>query len=254
MKHRIMILVATLTTLALVVALAGCGGGSSAAPVDKVQIKDTKVGTGEVAKEGDTITVNYTLWLYTDGKKGEKIQSSLDSGQPVSLQLNESNVIKGWVQGIPGMKIGGTRTLIIPPALGYGDQEVGNGQIPANSTLFFEVELLSIEKLEIKDTKVGEGAEVKAGDTVTVNYTGWLYVDGKKTTQFDTSIGKQPFTTQIGAGKVIQGWDQGIVGMKVGGTRTLIIPPALGYGAQGSPPSIPANSTLYFEVELISIN
>jgi len=112
----------------------------------------------------------------------------------------------------------------------------------------------TVDKLQIKDTKVGEGAEVKSGDTVTVDYTGWLYVDGQKTTQFDTSIGKQPFKTVIGTGQVIPGWDQGIVGMKVGGTRDLIIPPALGYGAQGSPPTIPGNSTLYFEVTLISIN
>jgi len=114
-------------------------------------------------------------------------------------------------------------------------------------------ESASTAKLEIKDTKVGTGAAVKSGDTVTVNYTGWLYVDGKKTTQFDSSIGKAPFTTQIGVGAVIAGWDQGIVGMKAGGTRTLIIPSDLGYGAQGAPPSIPGNATLYFEVQLISI-
>ena len=254
-KHRWIVTALALLALVLTSTLAGCGSSSSSAAVDKLQIKDTKVGTGAEAKAGDTVTVNYTLWLYTDGKKGAKIQSSLDSGgQPATLQLAENQIIKGWVQGVPGMKVGGTRDLIIPPALGYGAQAAGNGQIPANSTLYFEIELLGIEKLEIKDTKVGEGAAVKSGDTVTVDYTGWLYVDGQKTTQFDTSIGKQPFKTVIGTGQVIPGWDQGIVGMKVGGTRDLIIPPALGYGAQGSPPTIPGNSTLYFEVTLISIN
>jgi len=113
-------------------------------------------------------------------------------------------------------------------------------------------------KLQITDIKVGTGAAVKAGDTITVNYTGWLYVDGKKTTAFDSSTDAkfnhvQPAQFQIGVGQLIPGWDQGIPGMKVGGTRALVIPPSLGYGAQGQPPTIPANSTLYFEVTLVSI-
>jgi len=261
MKHRFTIVAAALLALILVSALTGCGssGGSGDSSFETtssgLKTKDTKVGNGETVKAGDTVTAHYTLWLYEGGKKGTKIQSSLDNGgQPITLQLSEDQVIKGWVQGIPGMKVGGTRELIIPPALAYGAQAAGNGQIPANSTLYFEVQLVKIEKLEIKDTKVGTGPEVKVGDTLKVNYTGWLYVDGKKATQFDTSVGKAPFTVKIGIGNVIQGWDQGLIGMKAGGTRTLIIPPALGYGAQGSPPSIPANSTLYFEVELISID
>lgn len=105
------------------------------------------------------------------------------------------------------------------------------------------------EKVVIEDLVVGEGTEAKSGDTVTVNYTGTLE-DG---TQFDTSIGKEPYTTQIGAGTVIAGWDQGIPGMKVGGKRKLTIPPSLGYGEAGSPPNIPPNSTLIFEVELLEV-
>jgi FKBP-type peptidyl-prolyl cis-trans isomerase len=102
--------------------------------------------------------------------------------------------------------------------------------------------------LEIKDITEGTGAEVKTGDTVVVHYKGTLQ-DG---TQFDSSYGKEPFETQIGVGAVIQGWDMGISGMKVGGKRQLTIPPHLGYGAQGSG-SIPPNSTLLFEVELLEI-
>lgn len=113
--------------------------------------------------------------------------------------------------------------------------------------------------LKITDTKIGTGAAVKSGDTVTVNYSGWLYVDGKKGMEFDSSTDSsfnhvQPFQTQIGVGTVIKGWDEGIVGMKVGGERTLIIPSDLGYGAQGSGPSIPPNATLLFEVSLVSID
>lgn len=104
--------------------------------------------------------------------------------------------------------------------------------------------------LKIEDIIVGQGAEAKSGDTVTVNYLGTL-LDG---TKFDSSYDRNaPFTTQIGVGQVIKGWDEGIVGMKVGGKRKLIIPPDLGYGAQGAGDSIPPNSTLIFEVEFLGV-
>ncbi len=105
--------------------------------------------------------------------------------------------------------------------------------------------------LIINDVKVGTGAVAKAGETVTVQYTGWL-MNGKK---FDSSKDRnEPFTFQLGAGQVIPGWDEGVAGMKVGGTRILVIPPALGYGAQGTPGGpIPPNATLKFEVELLGV-
>jgi len=104
--------------------------------------------------------------------------------------------------------------------------------------------------LKIKDEVVGSGAEAKSGDTVTVNYLGTL----ENGTKFDSSYDRnQPFTTQIGVGQVIKGWDEGIVGMKVGGKRKLIIPASLGYGEQGAGNSIPPNSTLVFEVELLGV-
>jgi len=107
-------------------------------------------------------------------------------------------------------------------------------------------------KLETEDTKVGSGREAKTGDTVHVQYTGTL-MNG---TKFDSSYdhGGEPFKFTLGRGEVIQGWDQGVVGMKIGGKRRLRIPPALGYGAAGSPPSIPPNAGLVFDVELVSID
>lgn len=105
-------------------------------------------------------------------------------------------------------------------------------------------------KIQIIDTVVGTGADAKSGDTVSVHYTGML-VDGKV---FDSSVARgTPFDFQLGAGKVILGWEKGILGMKVGGKRRLIISPEYAYGAQGVPGVIPANSTLYFDVELVGV-
>lgn len=104
--------------------------------------------------------------------------------------------------------------------------------------------------LEYIDLKVGHGAAAKSGEKVSVQYTGWLS-DGHS---FDSSWSRgQPFTFTLGKGQVIKGWDEGVPGLRVGGKRKLIIPPALGYGSQGQPPTIPANSTLTFEVTLVSI-
>lgn len=106
------------------------------------------------------------------------------------------------------------------------------------------------------DTAVGTGATAAAGDLLTVNYTGWLYksgATGNKGTQFDTSAGRGPFPFTLGVGSVIPGWDQGVVGMKVGGKRTLTIPSSLGYGPTGSGTAIPANAGLVFDIELVSV-
>jgi FKBP-type peptidyl-prolyl cis-trans isomerase len=108
----------------------------------------------------------------------------------------------------------------------------------------------SNEKLEMKDLVVGKGQEAKPGDDLVVHYVGTL-ADGK---EFDSSRKHgQPFEFKLGAGRVIKGWDQGVVGMKPGGKRKLVIPPSLGYGPMGSPPVIPPNATLTFEIELVSI-
>ncbi len=104
--------------------------------------------------------------------------------------------------------------------------------------------------LKYVDQKVGDGASPAPGKMVTVHYTGTL----ENGTQFDSSVGRgQPFTFKIGAGSVIKGWDEGVMSMKVGGKRKLIIPGNLGYGAMGSPPKIPANATLHFDVELLDV-
>ena len=108
--------------------------------------------------------------------------------------------------------------------------------------------------LQYEDTTVGEGAEAKAGQDVTVHYTGWLYNDGTQGAKFDSSKDRNdPFEFSLGAGMVIKGWDEGVAGMKIGGKRTLIIPAALGYGARGAGGVIPPNATLKFDVELLGV-
>lgn len=108
--------------------------------------------------------------------------------------------------------------------------------------------------LQYEDTAVGVGGEARRGRTVVVHYTGWLYRDGVQGAKFDSSKDYgEPFIFPLGAGAVIKGWDEGVLGMKVGGKRTLIIPPELGYGKRGAGREIPPNATLMFEVELLGV-
>ncbi len=108
--------------------------------------------------------------------------------------------------------------------------------------------------LKIIDNTVGKGVSPKTGQICTMHYTGWLYENGNRTRKFDSSVDRgQPFEFIIGQGQVIRGWDEGVATMKVGGKRTLIIPPDLGYGARGAGGAIPPNATLLFEVELLGV-
>jgi peptidylprolyl isomerase len=109
-----------------------------------LKIIDVKVGTGPAPKAGQTCVMNYTGWLYENGKKGAKFDSSLDRNQPFSFPIGQHQVIAGWDEGVATMKVGGKRTLIIPPELGYGSRGAG-GVIPPNATLMFDVELLGVK-------------------------------------------------------------------------------------------------------------
>ncbi len=106
-------------------------------------VDDITVGTGDTAKAGSNVTVHYTGWLFSNGAKGGKFDSSKDRGEPFVFPLGKGHVIKGWDEGVAGMKVGGKRTLTIPPELGYGSRGAG-GVIPPNATLLFEVELLKV--------------------------------------------------------------------------------------------------------------
>ncbi len=130
--------------LALAVApLSALAAGEVTTP-SGLRIIDVKPGTGPVPQAGQTVTVNYTGWLFVDGKKGKKFDSSLDRGKPFSFTLGQGQVIKGWDEGLATMHVGGKRTLIIPPDLGYGASGV-DGDIPPGATLMFDIDLLGVK-------------------------------------------------------------------------------------------------------------
>ena len=130
----------------------------------------------------------------------------------------------------------------------------GNDNAPSSTA---ETGMSNITTLQVTDVVVGTGTEATNGRSVTVNYTGWLYSETAANhhgSKFDSSFDRnQPYVFTLGVGSVIKGWDQGVAGMKVGGQRTLTIPPSLGYGALGNPPAIPGNATLVFDVELLNV-
>lgn len=141
-------LIATITLVAAAGLLATAPSHAQAQHVtmtsDGLGIIDTKVGTGATPKPGQTVVVHYTGWLYDNGKRGKKFDSSVDRGQPFEFPLGKGQVIQGWDEGVASMKVGGERTLIIPPSLGYGSNGAG-GVIPPNATLLFDVKLLAVK-------------------------------------------------------------------------------------------------------------
>jgi peptidylprolyl isomerase len=240
--------------------------GQGVTTASGLQYIEIQAGDGPAPQTGQIVAVNYIGTL----EDGTEFDNSYTRGEPIRFALGRGLVIPGWDEGIAMMKVGGKAKLIIPPDLAYGDQGAG-GVIPPNATLIFEVELLSAEPgspdaptevnasdyvttdsgLKYYDLQAGDGAAAEAGKQVSVHYTGWL-TDG---TKFDSSIDRgEPFSFVLGAGNVIPGWDEGVVGMKVGGKRQLVIPPQLAYGESGAGGVIPPNATLIFEVELLSVN
>jgi FKBP-type peptidyl-prolyl cis-trans isomerase FkpA len=124
------------------------------APDPTVLVTDVVAGVGDEALPGMNLIVHYTGWLHDPAAKdqrGRKFDSSRDRGQPLSFLLGAGRVIRGWEQGLPGMKVGGTRRLVIPPALAYGARGAGNGVIPPHATLVFDVELLAVETVTVQE-------------------------------------------------------------------------------------------------------
>lgn len=232
-----------------------------------LQLIETEAGEGDSPQAGDIVAVHYTGMLLD----GSVFDSSLTRGEPIEFRLGKGQVIAGWDEGIAMLKAGSKARLVIPSELGYGER--GSGSIPPNSTLVFDVELVSFTPgppgapdapqaveaddfietdtgLQYYDIEDGEGEAATAGQRVTVHYTGWL-TDG---VMFDSSLERgEPIDLVLGAGQVIPGWEEGVAGMQVGCKRQLVIPAALAYGERGAGGVIPPDATLVFELELLKL-
>ena len=217
---------------------------------------DISVGSGATAATGNRVVMNYIAWLFEDGRSENK-GPQVDSGT-LTFVVGANQVIGGFDQGVLGMRVGGRRQLIIPPDLALGYNEAAG--IPADSSLVAELELLDAQVVAtdtapftIIDLTVGTGSAAATGDRLLVAYGGWLYDESQpdnKGTQFDSSD-SNGFTFTLGAGQVIAGWDEGLIGMREDGERRLIIPPELAYGASARG-LVPANATLLFDVTLLT--
>ena len=222
------------------------------APLDKLLIKDSKVGTGDKANTGDFVWVLYTGKL----KDGTVFDSNEVEGKEIlTFPVGRGQVIKGWNQGIVGMKVGGERELGVPASLAYGPDSPGPA-IPPNSDLFFHIKLLyalspdRTMTFDYQDIKIGSGPEIKNGSKVSVTYTGKL-LNGQIFDSTEKS-GGNPYTFTVGKGEVIAGWEKGLLGVRQGGKRRLVLPPSLGYGGQQKP-GLPPNSVLDFEIEVVEV-
>ena len=235
-------------------------------PPTELLIEDLVVGSGSPVDVGDFLIMDYVGVSYSTGLQ---FDASWDRGSPFPFELGAGRVIQGWDQGIVGMSVGGRRSLTIPPELAYGENGSGSGSIGPNETLVFVVDLIasvpanlekpteeltseSTTELETNDISEGSGAIVQPGNAVYIHYVGVSASTGE---QFDSSWdrGRSEFIGYIsGAGNVIEGLDQGLLGMQVGGRRTVVIPPDLAYGENGAGDGLIApNETLIFTVDLL---
>lgn len=227
-----------------------------------VKYWDIKTGSGKRPPPQSIITAHYSGWL----ENGKLFHTTLKESEPERFAIDK--VIAGLGEGIGTMQVGGKRRLEIPAELGYGADGL-LPYVPPNSRLFFEVELFDVSAplpkpkqtsvddikpvelpsgLKYWDIKVGDGISPDPVSFITAHYAGWLE-DG---TMFDNTF-EMGRPMRIRLSKLVKGWIEGLEKMKVGGKRRLKIPPEVGFGEQGSPPHIPPNATLIYEVELLAV-
>ncbi len=208
---------------------------------------------GNLTVHGVTKPVRAKLMIETIGQS-EATKSRLP-GDLMRIRAQFPLVLKDFGIDLPDMaklKIAPTQQVTVDAYSSTGSEkpELTGAANAATAAIPAKNNGANMDELKIEDLKVGDGAEAKAGQNVTVHYVGTL-TDG---TKFDASTDRnEPFTFKLGAGQVIKGWDQGVAGMKVGGKRRLTIPPNLGYGARGAGGVIPPNATLMFDVELLGV-
>lgn len=240
-------------------ALAGCDSSSNPVGPDTVdeiafQIIELAIGGGAIAESGDLLTMNYDAWLFdAEGmdSKGQKV----DFGNNLQFVLGSGNVIEGWNMGMEGMAVGGLRRLLVPPSLAFG--ATGFGVFPANAAVVYEVELLDVEKLAtriipfaVTDLVIGDGAEALAGRTVIISYDGFLFDDAQPESKGLLVDSSRAEIFVLGAGEVIDAFERGVPGMRVGGVRRIETPPDLAFGDVQNG-AIPPNSSLVYDVTLL---
>lgn len=250
--------------IAVILGFTGCDIFGSA----EVTVEDLTVGTGDAGQLDQTWTIHFTA---TVQGKTIPFEDTYKSTDPYTFAYDLYSVQfygvqpEGLYEGLSGMKIGGKRRITVPPSKAWGrsglKDQAGQTIVPRNATIIFEVELLELPKLGISTLESGSGEEIKAGNVAEVTYKGF-FVDGQGIVEngkvFDQTAEGKTFSFQVGSGQVIPGWEQGILGMKVGGKRRLIIPPHLGYGFLGIQDRytgqyvIPRNATLGFDITLVS--
>jgi peptidylprolyl isomerase len=276
MKHRPLINMGILLIALLIATSVACGGDSEESPPTTTESPtseegittesglryiEIEEGTGLQAQAGDAVEVHYTGTL----EDGYKFDSSLDRGQPLPFVVGMGQMIPGFDEGVALMKEGGKARLAIPPELGYGNQQ--KGDIPANSTLIFEIELLSLQRpesptevdesdyevtesgLKYYDFTVGEGASPEDGASI-MDFAIWVLNGMPLGNSQDQG---QPLIAILGSGSLLPGWEEGVSTMKVGGKRQMVIPPELAFGEEGAGETVPPNSTLIVEVELLTV-
>ncbi len=210
---------------------------------------DTRLGTGDVIVRDTTTIMQVGINFQARLKDSTVVQDA--QGQTILALVGstlDQNVGIGLDSAMRGMRVGGMRRIVVPPRLAFGNRKQGN--IPSNSTIVYDVELRSVELFKREDVVVGTGDSAKINGNATVKYVGRL-TNGNI---FDASTTDNPFNFRLGQRAVIIGWDLGVLNMRVGGKRKLTIPSLLGYGTRGSPPRIPANATLVFDIELVSVS
>jgi peptidylprolyl isomerase len=229
---------------------------------------DLAEGEGPAPADGDIVTVHYVIWLAEgfDTPGPQLLDDSQLSGQPLTFVLGNNQVLPGWEEGVSSMQVGGVRQLVLPPELGFGAD--GGGMLPPDTTLIMEVSLLDVvtapvatavsrytsndSGLQYADLTVGSGDLAADGDLVLVDFTIWVAESGR----YFTGSNQQgaAFDFRLGSGQVFTGWEEGMVGMQVGGKRQLLIPSGLALGEEGFGDAIPPNSDLLMEVELLSLS
>ena len=233
--------------VALAPLVAGCGDPVRQA-LDEVgyHVEDLTAGDGDTAGPGDYLTVTATVWLLADGAQGRQLDRT--DGDGVGFVLGAGEAMPGWDAGLVGMRVGGTRRLLLAPAM-IDDAHRPLGADPADE-LWCEITLVDVARVAVVDHETGAGDPAAAGDYVRITYQGWRLEDGRRGEPIASSDGDAPVGVMLGARMVNRGLELGLVGMRPGGVREVTVPPALAYGRQGRD-QVPPDATLVYEVRLV---